>query len=145
MKVIPKWRCMECLEIYQSKITKCTNCGSTDITQMQQLEKGDREKLKKGLKDIVRERSRLDNHFDEMVHCSADINKYESIYKESKRRGTSYHVGYGKIVLSCWSLIIALVVIWFSFRIGLVLFGFSIVMFIVATFQKRAFKSARYK
>jgi Flp pilus assembly protein TadB len=124
MKVIPEWRCMECLETYQSKSNKCPNCGSTNIRQMQQLEKGDMEKLKNDLKEIAR-------------HGSSDISKYEAIYHESKRRGTSYHVGYGKIVLSFWSFIVALVVVWFSLRIGLVLFGFSVVMFIVASLQKR--------
>lgn len=69
-----------------------------------------------------------------------DANKYEQIYEDSKIRGTSYHVGYKKIVLSFWSFVFALIVIWFSRPFGLGLLGLSITMFIWGTLQKRAFK-----
>ena len=62
-----------------------------------------------------------------------DINKYEQIYEDSKFRGTSYYVGYKKIVLSFWGFVFALIVIWFSRPFGLGLLGLSIIMFILET------------
>ncbi|MCK4445710.1 MAG: hypothetical protein KAW56_01365 [Candidatus Marinimicrobia bacterium] len=68
------------------------------------------------------------------------MDKYESILQDSKSRGTSYHIGYGKIVISFWSFVATIIVIWFSLKVALVLFTVSIFLFIWATLQKRAFK-----
>ncbi|MEA3476454.1 MAG: hypothetical protein U9R23_08465 [Candidatus Cloacimonadota bacterium] len=68
------------------------------------------------------------------------MDKYERILQNSKSRGTSYHIGYGKIVVSFWSFIASIIIIWFSLRIALALFAMSIFLFIWATLQKRLFK-----
>jgi ribosomal protein L44E len=140
MKLAPEWRCMDCLEIYKSPLSECPNCGSKNIKQMKQLENGEMKELKKGLSRIGREQKELDKKFHKMVQETEDTNKYEQIYEDSKIRGTSYHIGFKKIVLSFWSFIFALIVIWFSRPIGLGLLSLSIIMFIWATLQKHAFK-----
>lgn len=143
MKLVEEWRCMNCLEIYKSPIVECPNCGGKNIQQMKQLEKGEMAELKKGLERIVNEQRESDRRFDKMIRESRDTDKYEQICEGSKLRGTSYHVGYRKIVLSFWSFVVAIVAIWFSRPIGLGLLGLSITMFIWATLQKRAFKHKR--
>ena len=68
------------------------------------------------------------------------MNRYEKIFQDSKSRGTSYHVGYGKIVISFWAFVASIIAIWFSLKIALVSLATSIFLFIWATLQKRAFK-----
>jgi len=123
MKLVPEWRCVDCLETYESPISECPNCGGKNIRQMKQLEKGEMKELEKGLKRIVRAQRESDKKFHKVIQETEDMNKYEQIYEDSKIRGTSYHVGYGKIVLSFWGFIAALVTIWFSRPVGFRVIG----------------------
>lgn len=129
MKLIPKWRCIDCLEIYDSPVSECPNCGSKNIRQMRQLDKREMEELKKSIK-------RLAQAEDQMLYTT---NKYEQMYLDSKTHGTAYHIGYKKIALSFWVFVFAIIVIWFSWPIGLVLLGLSIILFLCATLQKLVF------
>lgn len=63
-------------------------------------------------------------------------NKYEEICKRGKALNTA-SVGYGKIVLSFWCIVIGLVVIWFKWKIGLSFIVIGFAFFIWATLQKR--------
>lgn len=45
--------------------------------------------------------------------------RYERIYEKNKKQGTIYTIGYMKIVVAIWLIVIGLIVIWFKTLIGL--------------------------
>jgi hypothetical protein len=64
---------------------------------------------------------------------------YERIYEENKAAGTAYAVGYKKIALATWLLIIGLVVVWFRTLIGLGIIFIGLCFWAWGTIQKKSY------
>jgi len=71
--------------------------------------------------------------------------KYEQLheaYKTSEQaykafKTSTYFIGYGKITFSFWVIVIGFIIIWFNFKIGLLLLILGLIFFIWATLQKK--------